>query len=160
MSLDKKANQLMAILLPLVEAAGIGYATYVVVYLISIRYLINPPHGLQVRGIEPRTAAGIGLIVGYFVLLLVFGITFLRLLQVIWVNPGVVQMGEKREGESGGREKESRSTKYFDRLDAYICDYQGWPLWCEKCQNWKPDRTHHSSQLGRCVRRMVSRRTT
>lgn len=143
LALDKKLNHAMAILLPLVEAGGIAYGTYVVVYLVCVRYLIDPD--LQ---LEPRRATGIALIVVYCILLLIFAITFLRLLQVIWVNPGVVPLGDTSS------EKQAASTKHFDRLDAYTCDYQGWPLWCDKCHNWKPDRAHHSSQLGRCVRRM------
>lgn len=145
MAMDKRANQVMAILLPLIEAGAIGYATYVILYLVCIQYLIHPSSKLA---LEPRSATGIALMVVYCVLLLVFALAFLRMLQVIWMRPGVTTLGDPAS------EKQAASTKYFDRLDAYICDYQGWPLWCDKCHNWKPDRSHHSSQLGRCVRRM------
>ncbi|KAF2014490.1 zf-DHHC-domain-containing protein [Aaosphaeria arxii CBS 175.79] len=147
-AMDKKANQIMSVVLPLVEAAGMGLATYVVVYRICLNALIQPIPKYTNHGFEPRRATGIGLLVVYLLLLVVFCITFLRLLQVIWTNPGVTPLGEPSS------EKSTASTKHYDRLDAYICDYQGWPLWCDKCHSFKPDRTHHSKQLGRCVRRM------
>ncbi|KAK3062037.1 hypothetical protein LTS18_004954, partial [Coniosporium uncinatum] len=43
--------------------------------------------------------------------------------------------------------------KFYSR-DAFMCDWQGLPIYCEKCSNWKPDRVHHSSEVDRCVRRM------
>ncbi|KAH7063136.1 DHHC palmitoyltransferase-domain-containing protein [Macrophomina phaseolina] len=50
-------------------------------------------------------------------------------------------------------EKLKRLEKYVPR-EVFVCDYDGLPLWCDKCSNWKPDRTHHCSDLWRCVRRM------
>ncbi|OJD31339.1 palmitoyltransferase pfa5 [Diplodia corticola] len=50
-------------------------------------------------------------------------------------------------------EKLKRLEKFVPR-EVFVCDYDGLPLWCDKCSNWKPDRTHHCSDLGRCVRRM------
>lgn len=47
-----------------------------------------------------------------------------------------------------------RGMEQFYKRDAYICDYRGLPIWCAKCLNWKPDRTHHCSEIDRCVRRM------
>jgi len=42
----------------------------------------------------------------------------------------------------------------FLRKDVFICDPQGLPLFCNMCNTWKPDRTHHCSEVQRCVRRM------
>ncbi|KAF2743268.1 zf-DHHC-domain-containing protein [Sporormia fimetaria CBS 119925] len=147
--MDQKANQVMAIILPLLEVGGIAYATYVVIYLVCVQYLMHPTPGFPVHPhpVDARKATGVALIVVYCILLLVFAVTFLRLLHVIWTNPGTVSLGEQRE-------KDRVSTSYFDRMDAFICDYHGRPIWCSECGNWKPDRTHHSSQLGRCVKRM------
>lgn len=36
----------------------------------------------------------------------------------------------------------------------FVCDPQGLPIWCPSCKNWKPDRTHHSQDAGRCTRKM------
>jgi len=43
--------------------------------------------------------------------------------------------------------------EYYMSKDVYACEPDGLPAWCNYCWNWKPDRTHHSSALGRCVRR-------
>lgn len=42
----------------------------------------------------------------------------------------------------------------FYQKDAFVCDRYGLPLWCPTCCNWKPDRSHHSSDIGRCVSKM------
>lgn len=44
--------------------------------------------------------------------------------------------------------------EYFYSKDIFVCDDVGLPIFCEKCLNWKPDRTHHCSEVNRCVRRM------
>lgn len=146
--MDQKANQIMAVVLPLLEFGGIGYVTWVVVYLICTQYLMHPPDD---AAIPTRRPTGTALIVVYCVLLVPFLVSFLRMLQVIWTDPGLVPLGDKEAQEKGAA---GASTRYFDRLDAYICDYNGDPLWCQHCKNYKPDRAHHSSQMGRCVRRM------
>lgn len=38
--------------------------------------------------------------------------------------------------------------------DVFICDPQGYPLWCSTCQSIKTDRVHHSAELGYCVEKM------
>ncbi|KAK9239976.1 DHHC palmitoyltransferase-domain-containing protein [Lipomyces kononenkoae] len=38
--------------------------------------------------------------------------------------------------------------------EAFICESDGYPLWCSRCQSVKPDRAHHSSELDRCVIKM------
>lgn len=42
----------------------------------------------------------------------------------------------------------------FTSREVFVCDSRGFPIWCSICNNWKPDRTHHCSEVGRCVRRM------
>ncbi|OQO06885.1 hypothetical protein B0A48_07451 [Cryoendolithus antarcticus] len=42
----------------------------------------------------------------------------------------------------------------FYTKDVFVCDQNGLPLWCPICRNWKPDRSHHSSDIGRCVMKM------
>ncbi|QBM89075.1 palmitoyltransferase [Metschnikowia aff. pulcherrima] len=37
--------------------------------------------------------------------------------------------------------------------DIFVCDEQGFPFWCSKCQNLKPDRLFHLSDLDMCVPR-------
>ena len=40
------------------------------------------------------------------------------------------------------------------KKDAFICDVHGLPIFCNTCWIWKPDRTHHCSEVNRCIRRM------
>lgn len=143
--MDRALNRGAAVVLPLVEVGLLAYATYTLVYDLGVVYLMKPETSW---GIESRRSTGIALIVVYFVLFTPMALSFMRLIQVIWANPGVVPLGDPTS------EKEALSTKQFDRYDAYTCDYDGLPRWCHDCHNFKPDRTHHSSDLGRCVRRM------
>ncbi|KAK6336209.1 palmitoyltransferase pfa5 [Orbilia brochopaga] len=41
-------------------------------------------------------------------------------------------------------------TQVFLR-DIFLCDANGEVRWCARCGNYKPDRTHHCSEVGRCV---------
>ncbi len=38
--------------------------------------------------------------------------------------------------------------------DFFVCNYDGRPPFCSTCLNFKPDRTHHCSEVDRCVRKM------
>ncbi|UKZ74238.1 hypothetical protein TrVFT333_001900 [Trichoderma virens FT-333] len=49
---------------------------------------------------------------------------------------------------------DSPGLEAFYSKDVFICEVDGRPKWCSECQQWKPDRSHHSSDLGRCVRKM------
>ena len=42
----------------------------------------------------------------------------------------------------------------FYNMDVFICENDGLPRWCFHCNCWKPDRSHHCGELGRCVRKM------
>ena len=126
-----------------------GYTSWVLSYLVCVRYLISPSIDLrQTYNIQPRRSIGIALIAVYAILHLLLLIAWLRVFQVIWMKLDLVPLGD------ASKEKEETSTKKFDRYDAFTCDYQGMPIWCDKCHNWKPDRTHHCSELKRCVRKM------
>jgi palmitoyltransferase len=43
--------------------------------------------------------------------------------------------------------------EYYTK-DVFVCEVDGRPRWCPECKNWKPDRSHHSSDIKRCVRKM------
>ncbi|KAF1941390.1 zf-DHHC-domain-containing protein [Clathrospora elynae] len=148
---EQRVGQATSVIIPLLEFGAIGYVTWVVVYLICVQYLIDPSEAIQRdSSVQPRRATGIALIVVYALLLLLLLVPWLRLIQMIWSKPDLVPLGNQ------SREKMNTDTKgfAFDQYDAYTCDYQGTPLWCDKCHNWKPDRTHHCKELGRCVRKM------
>lgn len=42
----------------------------------------------------------------------------------------------------------------FWHKDVFICGWDGRPPFCSTCYNYKPDRAHHCSELGRCVVKM------
>jgi palmitoyltransferase len=147
-TLDQKVGQLSSILVPVLELGALGFTAYVFVYSIGIQYLYSPSQSFQDQGLTPRKSTALGLIVIFCVLLLALLIAWMRLVQVIWTNPGLVPMGD------ASVEKTDTSTKYFDKYSAYISDYEGHPQYCDKCSAHKPDRTHHCRELGRCVRRM------
>lgn len=56
----------------------------------------------------------------------------------------------------GGRPNPSESVglQDFYRKEVFVCEGDGRPVWCSMCMNWKPDRTHHCSEVNRCVRKM------
>ncbi|KAI8938141.1 hypothetical protein NX059_005807 [Plenodomus lindquistii] len=149
--MEQNVGQATSVIMPLLELGAIGYVTWVLVYQICVQYLISPSLDIQQDfGVQPRRSTGIALIVVYAIVLLIVLIPWLRLLITIWTKPDLVPLGDSK-GEKG-----TASTRAlgFDDYDAFICDYFGDPLWCEKCNYWKPDRTHHCKELGRCVRRM------
>lgn len=43
---------------------------------------------------------------------------------------------------------------FFYKRDIFECETDGMPRWCSTCKMWKPDRSHHSSELGKCVFKM------
>ena len=49
---------------------------------------------------------------------------------------------------------DSPGLELFYTKEVFVCDLDGKPKWCSKCANWKPDRAHHSSDCGRCIRKM------
>ena len=148
-ALEQRLGQSTSVIMPLLELGAIGYVTWVLVYQICIQYLIDPSAELrQDFNVQPRRATGIALIVIYAILLLLLLVPWSRLIQVIWSKPDVIPLGNT------SLEKKEVTTSWLGDYGAYICDYEGMPLWCDKCHNWKPDRTHHCKELGRCVRKM------
>jgi len=48
----------------------------------------------------------------------------------------------------------SSNLRDFYTKDVFSCEGDGRPVWCSTCLNFKPDRTHHCREVGRCVRKM------
>jgi palmitoyltransferase len=139
--MEARVGLATSVVMPLLELGAIGFVTWVFCYLVCFQYLIN--------GLQPRQATGIALIVVYAIFLLMLLIPWLRLLQVIWTKPDLL-----RPADDPTTEKADADPQAMEQYDAYICDYEGAPLFCEKCRIYKPDRTHHCKELGRCVRKM------
>lgn len=49
---------------------------------------------------------------------------------------------------------DSPGLELFYTKDVFVCERDGKPKWCSECMNWKPDRTHHCSSSGRCIKKM------
>ncbi|KAL1888074.1 Palmitoyltransferase pfa5 [Sporothrix stenoceras] len=49
---------------------------------------------------------------------------------------------------------DSPGLENFYTRDVFECTADGRPIWCSPCGAWKPDRAHHCSEIGRCVRKM------
>jgi palmitoyltransferase len=49
---------------------------------------------------------------------------------------------------------DSPGLELFYSKKIFVCSQDGRPKWCSECANWKPDRTHHCSDVGRCVYKM------
>lgn len=49
---------------------------------------------------------------------------------------------------------DSPGLELFYTKDVFVCSQDGRPKWCSECANWKPDRTHHCSDIRRCVYKM------
>lgn len=107
-------------------------------------------------------------------------VTYLRLLLVVALDPGVVPLGPDAAVAPGGRRKrrgrksasrhddveahpyepgpdtnpDSPGLERFYSKEVFVCDYDGRPRYCSACRTWKPDRVHHSSEINRCVRKM------
>lgn len=58
-----------------------------------------------------------------------------------------------RSSGSSKRHQEFRVEDFWLR-DVFSCKYDGRPDFCSTCYNWKPDRSHHCSELNRCVLKM------
>jgi palmitoyltransferase len=46
---------------------------------------------------------------------------------------------------------DSPGLEMFYSKEIFVCSQDGRPKWCSECANWKLDRAHHSSDVGRCV---------
>jgi palmitoyltransferase len=148
-ALEQRIGLATSVVMPLLEFGAIGFVTWVLCYLICVQYLINPSQDHRENfGVQPRRSTGIALIVIYAILLLMLLMPWMRLLQVIWTKPDILPSADPTT------EKMDADSQAMEQYDAYICDYEGIPLFCDKCRIYKPDRTHHCKELGRCVRKM------
>lgn len=130
-------------------------------------------------GAQGNHGAAIAVLVLYFIFMMLMIASYLRLIIVINVDPGLVPLGpqalERRKSEKANAARRSRQSddlegqpyntgpdpnpdspglEKFYTKDVFVCENDGRPKWCSECCNWKPDRTHHSSELNRCVLRM------
>jgi palmitoyltransferase len=176
-------NLWAARIVPLVLVGVTGYSIWVVAYLLAsmesityepvralfrhanaytVKYLLHPsPND---HDVQARPATAIAILVLYFFLLIPYIISYLRILQIIQTNPGYISKGTNRQEKEvnhldnaailDGSISPPEGIEQFYAKDVFVCDSNGIPIFCTQCNNWKPDRTHHCSEVGRCVRRM------
>lgn len=170
----KTVNKWASRIVPTFLAAAVVYATYVFVGELCVKYLLK----------EPRISNGIpiALLTIYFILLICMLATYGRLAYIIIFDPGYLPLGpnaEKSKKSSSHRRVDRHSEEYGRDYDSseevtggadanpdspglerfyskrvFVCNPDGRPKWCNVCMNWKPDRTHHCSDVGRCVYKM------
>ena len=110
--------------------------------------------------------------------------TFLRLVYITTFDPPYVPLGRSARGQTSRTRSEKRGIatgeyeagdgsgilasdshvlqndpdspglELFYTKDIFVCQGDGRPKYCHECANWKPDRTHHCSSSGRCIRKM------
>lgn len=127
--------------------------------------------------------AAIAILVIYFALFLPMAAAFFRLVLLTLFDPPYLPRGAAatHDQKSGRRQRKAKSASHdmegseylptvepaksvqspdlsdleqYHKKDIFVCEQDGKPKWCSECAAWKPDRTHHSSDCGRCIRRM------
>lgn len=89
---------------------------------------------------EYRTATAF--LVLHYVFLICMLVCYARTIYMVNFDPGLIPLEPKLGLEA------------FYTRDFYTCRSDGLPIWCSECQNWKPERAHHSGEIQRCVRKM------
>lgn len=145
----------------------------------TVRYLLNSESPALNR---PRDrSAAIAILVVYSTLLFLMGSSYFRLLYTTLIDPSYLPLGpeaiqrRKREKWIGTAEMkevvageeyrtgtpvfnnddpDSPGLELFYTKDVFVTRTDGRPIWCSECANWKPDRTHHCSDIGRCILKM------
>ena len=159
------ANRWTTRIIPVLLLAVIGFACWALTKPIcsESNSAAREPHGQNLMGDErhPEKAdtrrrtdpvdffiarnqqrSAIALLVLHYIFLILMLVCYARTLYTVTYNPGVVPLEPKLRLES------------FYTRDFYTCRSDGLPIWCSDCQNWKPDRAHHSGDVQRCVRKM------
>ncbi|KAB8437418.1 hypothetical protein FH972_025096 [Carpinus fangiana] len=141
LKLHRKINRYAAIFTPFMLVGAVGYATWVVVALLS----------------------GITILAIYSILFLAMVLCYARLIWTMFFDNGYVPLeptnnhvGQylNRSAIVHGSEKSPEGLDFFTSRPMFECDIDGLPRWCNTCKIWKPDRSHHCSQVGRCVYKM------
>ncbi|KAK8239297.1 DHHC palmitoyltransferase-domain-containing protein [Phyllosticta capitalensis] len=138
-----RASLISAFVVPVLVIGQAAWATYVVCYKLAHQRLIMRDH---------QKGAGCAVIVLHALLMFAAGVAYMRLIQVIYTDPGLLPLGITRAKRGEGGNDDMKTT--FRPKEMFIVAPDCLPRWCKTCETFKPDRTHHCSDLGRCVRRM------
>lgn len=148
------ANRWTTRIIPIFLLAVIGFACWALTkpicsesYLCAPRRPDTADKRHRIRTVDffiARNLVGsaIVLLVLHYIFLILMLVCYARTLYTVTYDPGVVPLEPKLGLES------------FYTRDFYTCRSDGLPIWCSDCQNWKPDRAHHSGDIQRCVKKM------
>lgn len=140
----RKSSVATSRVVPVVVTLIVAYITYVVVGNLSVDYLLRSDN----RHVGVATAV----IVIWFVLLMPFLLSWVRLLYVVILDPGYTEQHPLSVND--GDRTQTPGLEAFYTKDMFVCDQYGLPIFCRYCNNWKPDRAHHSQDVGRCTMKM------
>ena len=143
---NPKVSLATAKVVPVFLGLIIAYVSYSITGPLTIQFLFNPPDE-----VPERITIGIAIVIAYYVLLVPVAAAWIRLLVVVLRSPGYVPLGSERTGEEA---EPASGLESFWMRDVFACDSRGLPIWCSACNNWKPDRTHHNQDCGRCTEKM------
>lgn len=169
---------------PLIDAGIVGYVTYVYSYLFAYRHLVQLDDGRRRKQGIAFMVVSLYLAVSILtcgVIVYVIGPGFVQKewgekFETDLHNRGIaaeVESSIPHKNEAGldstnanSATVEDSSTKVVSNStigqeksssaiqEAFICESDGHPLWCSRCQLLRPDRAHHSSEVDRCVLKM------
>ncbi|RMZ91029.1 hypothetical protein DV736_g1726, partial [Chaetothyriales sp. CBS 134916] len=172
---NRRANVWTARIIPVFLLGIVAYSSWVLTDRVCVGYLLRSDHR--------RYGPAIAILVIFYLLLLIVLVTYSRLITTVIARPGVVPRGsqyyvekerkvrrarsslEKDGWDSGSsegygklpksrRDGEASSGEDFWHKDLFVCQYDGRPPFCSQCHNYKPTRSHHCSELERCVLKM------
>ncbi|KAG6002400.1 hypothetical protein E4U21_003131 [Claviceps maximensis] len=168
-SSNRAATRWTMRIVPLLIVCILGVATYAVVARLCVQYVYQRLHEKVIATV---------VLVLYCVVFILTIASYLRVFFVIQRDPGLVPLlqdvgpefafAEKRRKCRSRRNSDPENPPWvppdtdpnspgleaFYSRDVFSCEVDGRPKWCSECRQWKPDRAHHSSELGRCVRKM------
>lgn len=146
--IDKiKGFQWFRFFLPILIVLTMIYSSWVYNYLFCVQNL----H----KKLYHKTTAIVLIVLNLLLNILVL----ILLLQVVLIGPGrqpkVLPFRILPETITSNDLMKEKDDKVFSTIapDVYQCDVNGYPIWCNKCNSLKLDRTHHSALLGYCIPR-------
>lgn len=123
MAARNKVSLATAKVVPVFLSLIVAYASYVITGPLTVNYLLNPPDD-----VPQRLSAGIAIAIAYYVLLLPVIATWMRLLLVVWRNPGYVELGPERKATATTAPAPGLED-FWAKFDVFVCDPQGMPIW-------------------------------
>ena len=121
---QNKVSLATAKVVPVFITLIFGYGSYAITGPLCIQFLLNPP-----PGIPRRTSAGLAIPIVFYLLLILVGATWLRLLIVVWQDPGYIPLGSPRQDNEN---EPAPGLEEFWTRDAFVCDARGRPIWWRK----------------------------